>query len=406
MERLTGRELLALRRALRDPATPGLERWEAARRLGATGEAQQEFAASVVLGSDFPMSVASHIAEALSGFAPRYREQLADRLRGPAAMPGEFDEDRIWAAQALAALGPEYRDEAVAALRATIADPLPGRWQRCRVAQLRWMAAVTLAEIDPSLREEAAETIRRDDISNDGWENELARANHLRDIGGEYAEEATRMLLELRAEVDEEFRHDVDEALGDSADGIDCAPPQEAPAAGETVPPEVPPEVRSALAGLAQLGIPTKLDEFETALATTPPDQVEALAAQYRAYVRHATAPEAVAALTMPVDVSAAQLRRKMPEGGGTRAFVGYSVQAEQQLRELNADESRTASAIHRELEWWPQLGLHRPNRDDRTEDYVLEFCPAGAGRRRLTMVNRFHPELNAVLVTWLLIGP
>ena len=214
MERPSGREQLALRRALRDPATPGFARWDAMRRLGTVGEAEQEFATSTELSREFPMSVARLIAEAMSGFALRYRELLAERLRGPAAGSGEaFDEDRIWAAKALAALGPEFRDEAVAALRAAIADPQPGEWKRGRVTQLRWMAAVNLAEVDPSLRDEAAVTIRKEDLFNDGWDNALARANHLRDLGGPYADEAVRLLLALREEVDDEFRVDVDEAL-------------------------------------------------------------------------------------------------------------------------------------------------------------------------------------------------
>ncbi|MFH8387960.1 hypothetical protein ACH4E7_45030 [Kitasatospora sp. NPDC018058] len=406
MKRLTGRELLALRRTLRDPATVGIARWEAARRLGAAGEDEQEFAASSLLRREFPMSVASHIAEALSGFALRYREQLADRLRGPAAVSGDFDEDRIWAAEALAALGPEFRGEAVAALRAAIADPQAGEWQRYRVAQLRWMAAVMLARVDPSLRDEAAAAIRQDDIANDGWENELARANHLRDIGGAYAEEATRMLLALREEVDEEFRYEVDAALGYPADDIDRTAPGQGPAGGKAVPPEVQSKLRSALADLASLGVPTTLDEFEAALAAAAPDQVDALADRYRAYVQHATAPEAVAALTMPVEASAAQLRQKIPEDRGPRAYVGYSDQAEQQLRELNARESESVSSAHRELEWIPRMGLYRPNRGDRTEDYILEFTETPDDRRRITMVYRFHPELNALLVTCLLIGP
>ncbi|MFG2845970.1 hypothetical protein ACGF12_22790 [Kitasatospora sp. NPDC048296] len=72
------------------------------------------------------------------------------------------------------------------------------------------------------------------------------------------------------------------------------------------------PQLKAALAGLAQLGIDTRLDRLEADLANTRLDQFPALAERYRAYVRRSTTPQAVAALRLPVSASTAELREKM----------------------------------------------------------------------------------------------
>ena len=74
-------------------------------------------------------------------------------------------------------------------------------------------------------------------------------------------------------------------------------------------------ELRAALAGLAKLGVPSELETFEADLEQTPLDQVPALAARYRDYVLRNSGTEAVDALTMSTEQSAAELRRKIAEG-------------------------------------------------------------------------------------------
>ncbi|MEV7123739.1 hypothetical protein [Kitasatospora griseola] len=71
-------------------------------------------------------------------------------------------------------------------------------------------------------------------------------------------------------------------------------------------------ELRAALAGLAALGLPTRLDAFEAELQNTQLDQVPALAERYRQYVRRNTTGQAIAALRMPVSASTTELREKM----------------------------------------------------------------------------------------------
>ncbi|MGV9268091.1 hypothetical protein ACWDRR_25900 [Kitasatospora sp. NPDC003701] len=70
-------------------------------------------------------------------------------------------------------------------------------------------------------------------------------------------------------------------------------------------------ELRAALSGLAALQVPIELGTYEAELATTPLDQVPALAERYRKYVRRNTTEQAVAALRMPVSDSFAELREK-----------------------------------------------------------------------------------------------
>ncbi|MFE0465299.1 hypothetical protein ACFW1A_39225 [Kitasatospora sp. NPDC058965] len=344
MDRPTGRDILALRRTLRAEGTPWPELTAAVRTLGAAGEAGQEYAAAIVLGREFPMSLAEQTAEALADYAPRHRAALAERLRGPAMLTGAFDEDRIWAAQALAALGPEYREEAVAALRAAVADPQAGQSAPARAVQLRWAAAVALAQLDPALRDEAAEVVRREDLIDDNWENEVARAEHFHDIGGEYAEEATRMLLALREEVDEEFADEVDEAL----ERIGAVPP------AASVDP----------AGSGAVG--------------------ELTAAESAAQVHD-------------------RLTKRAREEG--KVFVALSDAAEVHTWEtLRPVELRSVNDTGAKLALTPRLGRPDPESGGHAEDYVVELNPKQRHHRPLTLRYRYHPELDAVLVLSVLV--
>ncbi|SEL18784.1 hypothetical protein [Streptacidiphilus jiangxiensis] len=409
MQRLDDRELQGLQSTVRSTTSP-TERQEAARLLGTLSEEEQEIVTDGFLADDFPLSVASDIAQGMSGLARRFRERLADRLRGPAAASGPFEEDRIWAAEALAALGPEYRDEAVALLRAAIADPQQGRWESYRVAQLRWMAAVMLAEIDPALREEAAAVVHGNDIANESRENGLARAVHLREIGGAPAEEGTNMLLEALEHLDgdDDFRYDVEEALGlHDADQAEAAAVAEGARRALELTQEQA-DLRSALMELDALGLPNLVERYESGLAGASPDQAEALSGRYRDYVARATAADARAALTMSVDESAAVLRARLPEGSRDGIFVAWTDAAEPLLGDpALAAERKIVAGVWQELELSPYFGWHRPHRGERDEDYVVEIeALPEIGRRAVTLVYRHHPELRAVLLLWVLLGP
>jgi hypothetical protein len=342
MDRLTGRDVVALRRAVRDAATPWAELMAAVRALGRVGEVEQEHATQALLGRDFPMSLAEQTAEAIADYAAPHREALAERLRGSATVTGVFDEDRIWAAEALAALGPEYRGEAVAALCGAIADPQSGQLAPARAVQLRWTAAVALAQMDPALRDEAADVVRREDLMNDGWENEVARAEHLHDIGGAYSEEASRMLLALREEVDEEFAVDVDEAFN-RISGVSPAEPAGA--------------------------------------ATADPLSAEESAAQLRA-------------------------RLAAGQGERGTVFVAFSdAVADSMWTVLRPVELGSVNATCRELSRTPRVGQDGPDRGASAEEHVVELNPKQRYHRPVTVRYRYHPELNAILVLTLLIG-
>ncbi|WP_035849259.1 hypothetical protein [Kitasatospora azatica] len=337
MDRLTGRGILALQRAVREAATPWAELTAAVRALGQAGEAEQEHATRSVLGREFPLSLAEQLAESMADYAGRHRAALAERLRGPAGAAGAFDEDRIWAAEAIAALGPEYRGEAVAALRGAIADPQFGQSAPARAVQLRWMAAVALAQLDPELRDEAAAVVRGEDLANDGWENELARAEHLHDIGGAYADEAVRMLLALREGVDEEFAVDVDEALDRITGGSPAEPGSST--AGEL----------SAEDSAAQLRAKLASDKTEREPGTV---------------------------------------------------FVALSDAAEVTMWEsVRSVEWGSITATRKELGLTPRLGEPSPDQTATSEDYVIELNPKQRHHRPLTLRYRYHPELNAILV-------
>ncbi|MER6302945.1 hypothetical protein ABT247_25790 [Kitasatospora sp. NPDC001539] len=347
MDRPTGRDTAALRRTVGDAATPWTEVAAAVRALGRAGEEEQEYATRTLLDRELSLLWAEEIAEAMTDYAAPHRAAVAERLRGPASATGAFDEQRIQAALALAALGPEYRDEAVGALRGAIADPQTGQPSRYRAAQLRWTAALALAQTDPELRDEAAEVIRREDLANDGWENELARAEHLHELGGAWAEEARRMLLALREQVDEEFAVDVDLALEEFDESEDSEDSEEDSADGSGVPGLLSPEE------------------------------------------------------------SAAQLRARIQAGQGERGdvFVALSDQAGDQIwNVLRPVEFGSVKLTCKELTGAPRSGRPSPGPDASTEDYVVELNPKQRHHRPVTLHYRYHPELEAVLVLTLVV--
>jgi hypothetical protein len=272
------------------------------------------------------------------------------------------------------------------------------------------MAAVMLAEIDPALREEAAAVVHGSDIADDSRENGLARAVHLREIGGAPAEEGTNMLLEALEHLDEDddFRYDVEEALGlHEADQAESAAAAEA--ARRTLElTQAQADLRSALIELDALGLPNLVERYESALAAASPDQSEALTGRYRDYVARATAADARAALTMSVDESAAVLRARLPEGSRDGVFVAWTDAAEPVLSDpALVAERKIVATVRRELERSPYFGRFRPHRGDRDEDYVVEIeALKETDRRPVTLVYRHHPELRAVLVLWVLLGP
>ncbi|MEU8543090.1 hypothetical protein AB0C52_24420 [Streptomyces sp. NPDC048717] len=75
---------------------------------------------------------------------------------------------------------------------------------------------------------------------------------------------------------------------------------------------------------------------------------------------------------------------------------------AEKILTELTAREQAAVETVRRSLEDHPVQGRTLPGMDNR----VVEILPEAAGGRGISVVYRYHQELAAALILWLIAGP
>ncbi|MCC9309970.1 hypothetical protein LN042_23330 [Kitasatospora sp. RB6PN24] len=86
--------------------------------------------------------------------------------------------------------------------------------------------------------------------------------------------------------------------------------------------------------------------------------------------------------------------------------FVAFSDSTEKVLPELTPSERRAVNTVRSQLEAQPRLGKRRPGYDPKAEDYVVRLGEEQTGGRTISVLYRFHPSMDAALVTWLVIGP
>ncbi|WP_030223124.1 hypothetical protein [Streptomyces bikiniensis] len=89
-----------------------------------------------------------------------------------------------------------------------------------------------------------------------------------------------------------------------------------------------------------------------------------------------------------------------------TRAFLSDS--AEKILAELTATEQAAVESVRRHLEDEPDPETARglPDADPRSESYVIDLLPEQTRGRGISVVYRYAPDLDAVLILWLIAGP
>ena len=83
-----------------------------------------------------------------------------------------------------------------------------------------------------------------------------------------------------------------------------------------------------------------------------------------------------------------------------THAF--HSDAAEKILAELTAREQAAVETVRRALEDAPGRGRPLPS----TDTHAAEVLPDETGGRGLSVVYRHDPDLDAVLILWLIAGP
>jgi hypothetical protein len=89
-----------------------------------------------------------------------------------------------------------------------------------------------------------------------------------------------------------------------------------------------------------------------------------------------------------------------------THAF--YSDAAEKIRAELGRSEQAAVESVRRLLEDDPDTDRARglPDADPGSESYVIELLPEQTGGRGISVVYRYSPDLDAVLILWLIAGP
>ncbi|MEU6979609.1 hypothetical protein [Streptomyces sp. NPDC046371] len=90
-----------------------------------------------------------------------------------------------------------------------------------------------------------------------------------------------------------------------------------------------------------------------------------------------------------------------------THAF--YSDAAEKILRgDLSVGERMAVMSVRASLEEEPTPDHARrlPSVDPHAESYALDLLPEQTGGRGITVVYRYHQDLDAALILWLIAGP
>jgi hypothetical protein len=85
---------------------------------------------------------------------------------------------------------------------------------------------------------------------------------------------------------------------------------------------------------------------------------------------------------------------------------VHYSDEAEKVLTELNRDERAALADVRASLELDPHRSDRRPGHGPDVEERVVRLTTEETRGRGVSVLYRYHRDMAAVLVTWLLVGP
>ncbi|MER7069274.1 hypothetical protein ACFW6R_29645 [Streptomyces albidoflavus] len=88
--------------------------------------------------------------------------------------------------------------------------------------------------------------------------------------------------------------------------------------------------------------------------------------------------------------------------------YAFHSAAAEKSLRELTPTEQAAVESVRRGLEDDPTPDHARglPDADPSSESYAVELLPEQTGGRGISVLYRHAPDLDAVLILWLIAGP
>ncbi|WP_438297601.1 hypothetical protein [Streptomyces sp. HUAS TT7] len=85
---------------------------------------------------------------------------------------------------------------------------------------------------------------------------------------------------------------------------------------------------------------------------------------------------------------------------------VHYSDEADKVLTELTRDERAAVTDVRASLELDPHRGDRRPGYDPDVEEGVVRLTTEQTRGRGVSVLYRYHRDMDAVLITWLIVGP
>ncbi|RZD54916.1 hypothetical protein C0Q58_30750 [Streptomyces albidoflavus] len=85
-----------------------------------------------------------------------------------------------------------------------------------------------------------------------------------------------------------------------------------------------------------------------------------------------------------------------------------YSDAAEKAFTGLTAGERAAVESVRRYIEADPDGERARglPDADPGSSSWAIEVLPEDTGGRGISVIYRYHAELNAALILWLIAGP
>lgn len=79
---------------------------------------------------------------------------------------------------------------------------------------------------------------------------------------------------------------------------------------------------------------------------------------------------------------------------------------AEKVFADLTRSEQAAVATVRAALQIGPRRGDPWPENDPQAEGFVIRLGEARTGGRGISVVYRYHPDMDAALVLWLIVGP
>ncbi len=83
-----------------------------------------------------------------------------------------------------------------------------------------------------------------------------------------------------------------------------------------------------------------------------------------------------------------------------------YSDEAEKVFAELSVFEKQAVETTRTALQIEPRQGERRTTYDPSVEEYIVRIAEGTTRGRGISVLYRYHRDMDAVLIMWLIVGP